>query len=154
MNPTIVQNEGDGDVSVCARLDSPAGGTEKDIFITLNYRISSAGNSSSHDIPSSAILIQLFDVVLFSLEDFTFPFNSRVGDTQCLTITVTNNHVYQTSPVLTQTITLNKNPMALNQGRLDLGNTVTTTVTVNDDDGETVTLRIAADDGVIIIIAI
>ncbi len=100
MNPTIVQNEGDGDVSVCARLDSPVGGTEKEIFITLNYRISSAGNSSSHDIPSSAILIQLFDIVLFSLEDFTFPFNSRVGDTQCLTITVTNNHVYQTSPVL------------------------------------------------------
>ncbi len=143
VNPTIVQNEGDGDVSVCARLDSPAGGAEKEIFITLNYRISSAGNSSSHDIPSSAILIQLFDIVLFSLEDFTFPFNSRVGDTQCLTITVTNNHVYQTSPVLTQTITLNKNPMALNQGRLDLGNTVTTTVTVNDDNGETVTLRIA-----------
>ncbi len=36
VNPTIVQNEGDGDVSVCARLDSPAGGTEKEIFITLN----------------------------------------------------------------------------------------------------------------------
>ncbi|XP_064407623.1 mucin-3A-like isoform X2 [Halichondria panicea] len=115
VNPTIVQNEGDGDVSVCARLDSPAGGTEKDIFITLNYRISSA-------------------------EDFTFPFNSRVGDTQCLTITVTNNHVYQTSPVLTQTITLNKNPMALNQGRLDLGNTVTTTVTVNDDDDAVISM--------------
>ena len=36
VNPTIVQNEGDGDVSVCARLDSPVGGTEKEIFITLN----------------------------------------------------------------------------------------------------------------------
>ncbi len=36
MNPTIVQNEGDGDVSVCARLDSPAEGAEKEIFITLN----------------------------------------------------------------------------------------------------------------------
>ncbi len=36
VNPTIVQNEGDGDVSVCARLDSPAGGTEREIFITLN----------------------------------------------------------------------------------------------------------------------
>ena len=30
---------------------------------------------------------------------------------------------------------------------------MTTTVTVNDDDGETVTLRIAADEGVIIIIS-
>ncbi len=36
MNPTIVQNEGDGDVSVCATLTSPAGGAEKEIFITLN----------------------------------------------------------------------------------------------------------------------
>ncbi len=36
VNPTIVQNEGGGDVSVCARLDSPDGGTEKEIFITLN----------------------------------------------------------------------------------------------------------------------
>ncbi len=36
VNSTIVQNEGDGDVSVCVRLDSPAGGTEKEIFITLN----------------------------------------------------------------------------------------------------------------------
>ncbi len=36
VNPTIVQNEGDGDVSVCARLNSPAGGIEKEIFITLN----------------------------------------------------------------------------------------------------------------------
>ena len=36
VNQTIVQNEGDGDVSVCARLDSPVGGTEKEIFITLN----------------------------------------------------------------------------------------------------------------------
>ena len=52
VNPTIVQNEGDGDMLFCARLDSPAGGTEKEIFITLNYQISSVGNSSSHDIPS------------------------------------------------------------------------------------------------------
>ena len=36
MNQTIVQNEGDGNVSVCAKLDSPAGGAEKEIFITLN----------------------------------------------------------------------------------------------------------------------
>ncbi len=36
MNTTIVQNEGDGDVTVCASLNSPAGGTEKEIFITLN----------------------------------------------------------------------------------------------------------------------
>ncbi len=36
VNTTIMQNEGDGDVSVCARLDSPVGGTEKEIFITLN----------------------------------------------------------------------------------------------------------------------
>ncbi len=36
VNPTIVQNEGNGDVSVCARLDSPVGGAEKEIFITLN----------------------------------------------------------------------------------------------------------------------
>ena len=63
-----------------------------------------------------------------------------MGATQCLTLPVTNNNVYQTSPVLTQTITLSKNPMALNQERLDLGNTVMTTVTINDDDGETVKL--------------
>ncbi len=36
VNTIIMQNEGDGDVSVCARLDSPVGGTEKEIFITLN----------------------------------------------------------------------------------------------------------------------
>ena len=36
MNPTIVQNEGDGDVRVCASLNSPAGGIEKEIFIILN----------------------------------------------------------------------------------------------------------------------
>ncbi len=36
VNPTIVQNEGDGDVSVCARLESPEGGTEKEIVIDLN----------------------------------------------------------------------------------------------------------------------
>ena len=36
VNTAIVQNEGDGDVRVCARLNSPAGGIEKEIFITLN----------------------------------------------------------------------------------------------------------------------
>ena len=36
VNPTIVQNEGDGDVRVCASLTSPVGGIEKEIFITLN----------------------------------------------------------------------------------------------------------------------
>ncbi len=36
MNTRIVQNEGDGDVRVCARLNSPNGGAEKEIFITLN----------------------------------------------------------------------------------------------------------------------
>ena len=36
VDTTIVQDEGDGDVSVCARLDSPAGGAEKEIFIALN----------------------------------------------------------------------------------------------------------------------
>ncbi len=36
VNPTIVQNEGDGDVRVCASLTSPAGGIEKEIFITLS----------------------------------------------------------------------------------------------------------------------
>ncbi len=46
VNPTIVQNEGDGDVSVCARLDSPAGGAEKEIFIILNN-----GGLISHDTP-------------------------------------------------------------------------------------------------------
>ncbi len=57
-----------------------------------------------------------------------------MGATQCLTITVTNNKVYQTSPVLMETVTLSK---MVDQGRLDLGNTVTM-VTINDDDGETV----------------
>ncbi len=36
LNTSIVQNEGDGDVRVCARLNSPAGGIEKEIFIILN----------------------------------------------------------------------------------------------------------------------
>ncbi len=36
VNPTIVQNEGDGDVTVCAILTSPSGGAEKEIVITLN----------------------------------------------------------------------------------------------------------------------
>ncbi len=59
-----------------------------------------------------------------------------MGATQCLTILVTNDNVYQTSPVLMQTITLSKNVMAINQGRVDLTNTLVT-VTINDDDGET-----------------
>ncbi len=56
-----------------------------------------------------------------------------MGDTRCLTITVTNNNVYQTSPVLMQTVTLSKMD---GQGRLDLTNTEAM-VTINDDDGET-----------------
>ena len=32
---SITHNEGDGDVTVCARLNSPAGGIEKEIFIQL-----------------------------------------------------------------------------------------------------------------------
>ncbi|XP_064396224.1 uncharacterized protein LOC135343165 isoform X3 [Halichondria panicea] len=100
VNQTIVQNEGDGDVSVCARLDSPAGGAEKEIFITLNNN------------------------------NFTFPSNSPVRDTHCLNMTVTNDNVYQTSPVLMETVTLSK---MNGQGRLDLTNTVAT-VTINDDD--------------------
>ncbi len=70
------------------------------------------------------------------IDDFTFPSNSRVGATQCLTIPVTNDNVYQTSPVLMQTVTLSKRFMVINQGRLDLTNTLAT-VTINDDDGET-----------------
>ena len=54
-------------------------------------------------------------------------------DTQCLNMTVTNDNVYQTSPVLMETVTLSKR---INQGRLNLTNTVAT-VTINDDDGET-----------------
>ena len=56
-----------------------------------------------------------------------------MGATQCLTIPVTNDNVYQTSPVLMQTVTLSK---MNGQGRLDLTNTETI-VTINDDDGET-----------------
>ena len=70
------------------------------------------------------------------LDDFTFPSNSRVGATQCLTIPVTDDNVYQTSPVLMETVTLSKTLTVMNQGRLDLTNTVAT-VTINDDDGET-----------------
>ncbi|XP_064396201.1 uncharacterized protein LOC135343155 [Halichondria panicea] len=106
VNQTIVQNEGDGDVSVCARLDSPVGGAEKEIFITLNNT------------------------------NFTFPSNSPVRDTQCLNMTVTNDNVYQTSPVLMETVTLSKR---INQGRLDLTNTVAT-VTINDDDDAVVSM--------------
>ncbi len=57
-----------------------------------------------------------------------------MGATQCLTIPVTNDNVYQTSPVLMETVTLSIDIMD-GQGRLGLGNTVTT-VTINDDDGE------------------
>ncbi|XP_064396216.1 uncharacterized protein LOC135343165 isoform X2 [Halichondria panicea] len=106
VNQTIVQNEGDGDVSVCARLDSPAGGAEKEIFITLNNN------------------------------NFTFPSNSPVRDTHCLNMTVTNDNVYQTSPVLMETVTLSK---MNGQGRLDLTNTVAT-VTINDDDDAVVSM--------------
>ncbi|XP_064396295.1 adhesion G protein-coupled receptor L3-like isoform X2 [Halichondria panicea] len=109
VNPTIVQNEGDGDVSVCARLDSPAGGAEREIFIALNNN------------------------------DFTFPSNSRVGATQCLTIPVTNDNVYQTSPVLMETVTLSKSLVVTNQGRLDLTNTVAM-VTINDNDDAVVSM--------------
>ncbi len=57
-----------------------------------------------------------------------------MGATQCLTISFTDDNVYQTSPVLMETVTLSK---MVDQGRLDLGNTVAM-VTINDDDGETV----------------
>ncbi len=127
MNPTIVQNEGDGDVRVCARLNSPAGGIEKEIFITLNNSALISVNMQLLYHFRSLILITLLD-------DFTFPSNSRVGDTQCLTIPVTDDNVYQTSPVLMETVTLSKMD---DQGRLDLTNTVAV-VTINDDDGETV----------------
>ncbi len=70
--------------------------------------------------------------VLSVLDVFTFPSNSLVGATQCLTITVTDDKVYGASLVLT--VTLSK---MVDQGRLVLGNTVTM-VTINDDDGETV----------------
>ncbi len=126
VNPTIVQNEGDGDVSVCARLDSPAGGVERDIFIALN---------NSELIFDSTLCLRLFYFSLF-IDDFNFPSNSRVGATQCLTIPVTNDNVYQTSPVLMETVTLSKSLMVTNQGRLNLTNTVAM-VTINDNDGET-----------------
>ncbi|XP_064407145.1 uncharacterized protein LOC135351979 isoform X2 [Halichondria panicea] len=106
VNTIIMQNEGDGDVSVCARLDSPVGGTEKEIFITLNSI------------------------------DFTFPANSSVEDTQCLTIKVTIDNVYQRSPVLMQTVTLSKMD---DQERLYLTNTVTM-VTINDDDDAVISM--------------
>ena len=35
MSPSITQNERDGNVTVCAQLNSPAGGTGREIFITL-----------------------------------------------------------------------------------------------------------------------
>ncbi len=70
------------------------------------------------------------------LDDFTFPSNSRVGATQCLTIPVTDDNVYQTSPVLMETVILSKNVLVVYRGRLDLTHTVAT-VTINDDDGET-----------------
>ncbi len=59
-----------------------------------------------------------------------------MGATQCLTIPVTNDNVYQISPVLMETVTLSKNVLVEYRGRLDLTNTVAT-VTINDDDGET-----------------
>ncbi len=55
-----------------------------------------------------------------------------MGATQCLTIPVTIDNVYGASLMLT--VTLGK---MVDQGRLDLSNTVTM-VTINDDDGETV----------------
>ena len=131
VNQTIVQNEGDGDVSVCARLDSPAGGAEKEIFITLNN--SELILRSHMMFPLQTFLIKFFLFHTFFLDNFTFPSNSPVRDTHCLNMTVTNDNVYQTSPVLMETVTLSK---MNGQGRLDLTNTVAT-VTINDDDGET-----------------
>ena len=59
-----------------------------------------------------------------------------MGATQCLTISVTDDNVYGANSVLT--ITLSK--MADSPIRLVLGNTVTM-VTINDDDGETVSFN-------------
>ncbi len=56
-----------------------------------------------------------------------------MGATQCLIIPVTNDNVYQTSPVLMETVTLSK---MMNQGRLDLTKTMAMVI-INDDDGET-----------------
>ncbi len=83
---------------------------------------------------SNSISIELMYFILSLIVGFTFPLNSRMGDTRCLIITVTNDNVYQTSPVLMETVTLSK---MNGQGRLNLTNTETI-VTVNDDDGETV----------------
>ncbi len=82
-------------------------------------------------------IISLFSIHSYNLSfslyivDFTFS-NSRVGDTQCLNITLNNDNAN-----LVLTVTLGKKLM-VNQGRLDLGNTVTI-VTINNDDGETMT---------------
>ncbi len=55
-----------------------------------------------------------------------------MGATQCLTIPVTDDKVYRANLVLTATLR-----KTVDQGRLDLINTVAM-VTINDDDGETV----------------
>ncbi len=94
VNQTIVQNEGDGNVSVCAKLDSPAGGAEKEIFITLNN--SELILRSHMMFPLQTFLIKFFLFHTFFLDNFTFPSNSPVRDTQCLNMTVTNDNVYQT----------------------------------------------------------
>ena len=67
VNQTIVQNEGDGDVSVCARLDSPVGGTEKEIFITLN---------NSELVLRSHIMFPLQTLIFFSFILFSYFFLS------------------------------------------------------------------------------
>ena len=43
---SITHNEGDGDVTVCARLDSPSGGIEKVIMVHLT--MSNGETSKTH----------------------------------------------------------------------------------------------------------
>ena len=124
---SITHNERDGDVTVCAQLDSPAGGIEKVIMVQL---ASSNGERSKLHEVSFHGNIALCMLNYNSLDDFTFPSNSQVGDTQCLMIEVADN-MYEPSPA-TITVTLSKRE---GQNRLDLSDTVTT-VTVIDDDGE------------------
>ena len=72
----------------------------------------------------------LFFIFPIDSETGTFPSGSMQGSQVCVTFGVTDNQLFQASPVAMYTVTLS----SLNT-RVTVGSSRTTSVTITDDDG-------------------